>query len=114
MTSYAADLIRPLNTAENQFLQILLSRFSLKRRPEGALLELHFDDTSPAIWTKQAKDDIKSKNRDFKRKCKRYQAQLDSFLLNHYTDSFEYNDPLFPDICQNHGRNMNTGAFTTI
>ncbi len=96
MDLYSSDLIRPLETAEHQFLEVLVSRFTLKRSGKGALLELHFDEQTPAIWTRQAKYDLQKMIPNFAEKAKRYQGKLDRFLLDGKGSELRFDDADFP------------------
>ena len=44
MNGFDSDLIRPLRMAENSFLEVLLTRFRLRRRGEGTELLVAFDE----------------------------------------------------------------------
>jgi hypothetical protein len=92
-----SGFIRPLALAENQFLQVLLPRFSMKRSRGGIVLNLEFDDGTATIWTRQAKYEIIKKiGSSFERKRREYQARLDAFLLEGRGETFEYDDQAFP------------------
>lgn len=95
MDIYASDLIRPLHIAENQFLEILLSQFSLRRRNQGSELLVALDENMPAIWTRAAKYQVERMIPDFEGKASRYQKELDSFLLDSEGDTYEFNDADF-------------------
>jgi hypothetical protein len=96
MDLFSLDLVRPLETAENHFLEILISRFSICRRGQGSELSVYFDSNIPAIWTRHAKNDVKRMIPEFARKSGIYQNELDAFLLKSEGDIYDFNDPLFP------------------
>ena len=48
-------LVRPLGQAQNEFVQVLLTRFELKRREVGLALDVAFDYDTPTIWTRRGK-----------------------------------------------------------
>jgi hypothetical protein len=93
---FSSDLVRPLETAENHFLEVLVSQFSICRRGQGSELSLCFDSNIPAIWTRHAKGDVKRMIPEFARKAAIYQNDLDAFLLKSEGDSYDFNDSLFP------------------
>lgn len=91
------DFVRPLCTAENHFLQVLLTQFSLSRvNGAGTQLRIHFDDQTPTIWLRQAKFCVRDGIADFSRKAKQYQEDLDAFLVQRTGANYEFNDPEFP------------------
>ncbi len=92
----ASDYVRPLGVAENHFIQVLVSNFILTRKGPNATLSLSFDDDTPAIWTRQAKDWVKENIPDFARKSKTYQKLLDAVLLDRTSISMSFDDPHFP------------------
>jgi hypothetical protein len=47
--------IRPLGQAQNEFLQVLLSAFSIRHGDRGLVLDVEFDFETPAIWLRRAK-----------------------------------------------------------
>ena len=47
--------IRRLHLAENHFLELLLTRFTLQRTGKGTELQISFNDQTPAITQRQAK-----------------------------------------------------------
>ena len=47
--SFNPNPVRPLATAENQFLQVLVDRFSIRRNGSGFELQVAFSEESPAI-----------------------------------------------------------------
>lgn len=53
MGIFDSDLIRPLELAENNYLQVLLTRFSLTRRGSGTELDVRFGAQTPTIWLRQ-------------------------------------------------------------
>jgi hypothetical protein len=91
-----SDLIRPLELAENNYLQVLLSRFSLTRRGMGAELNLRFDARTPTIWLRQAKSYLNKELRKSPEKIERYKEELNRFLISGQGTSYEFDDPDFP------------------
>jgi len=96
MNLFSSDLIRPLHVAENSFLEVLISQFSLKRTTNGTEMKACFDSKTPAIWTRQAKYDVLKQIRNFQSKAKKYQSELDSFLIDQEKNFYNFNDPAFP------------------
>jgi hypothetical protein len=96
MARFATDLVRPLGLAENQFLEVLVSRFTIRRKGQGAELEIQFDENTPAIWTRHAKYEVQKTIPDFEKKASDYQQALDRFLIEGKGSIFEFNDPAFP------------------
>lgn len=96
MDLFSSYLIRPLDTAENHFLEVLVSSFSICRLGQGSELSICFNGKTPAIWTRHAKSDVRRMIPEFTRKASTYQDELDSFLLRLEGDIYEFNDSLFP------------------
>ena len=93
---YSPEFVRPLEAAENSFLQVLLDRFQLQRSGQGANLAIKFDNTTPAISTRHAKHYLQDHIPDFGRKKEAYQKQLNAMLLDRTADSFLFEDEDFP------------------
>jgi hypothetical protein len=92
----SSKLIRPLGIAENHFLEVLISNFSLIRKGQGSELNIMFNDDTPAIWTREAKYDVKKMIPDFELKASEYQERMDAFLLKSEGDTYYFDDPDFP------------------
>lgn len=90
-----SDLIQPLHLAENDLLQVLLSKFSLARNGAGAQLEVRFDEQTPTIWSRKAKSYLHENMKDFNRKARRYQKELDAFLVQKKQSSYKFEDDRF-------------------
>lgn len=91
----SSPLVAQLRSAENQFLQILLTQFLLERDRGGTRLEVHFDECTPAIWLGRAKTEVQRLMPDFERKAKGLQARLDAFLLDGHGQRWQHDDPDF-------------------
>jgi len=91
-------LVAPLGFVENHLLEVLLTQFSLTRRQDGRGAKLHveFNRDTPAIWQRTAKNDVRRMISDFHEKSRKYQRELDDFLLNNRGSHYEFNDPDFP------------------
>ena len=50
---FESDLVRSFRFVENQFLQVLLSNFELRRRGVGVELSVKFGEDSPTISTRR-------------------------------------------------------------
>jgi hypothetical protein len=92
----SSNLIRPLGIAENHFLEVLLSNFSLSRKGLGSELNVQFNNDTPAIWTRTAKYEVQKMIPDFECKSLEYQMRLDAFLLKSEGDAYHFNDADFP------------------
>ena len=95
MDGYSSDLIRPLKIAENYFLEVLISRFSLRRRGEGNHLDVWFDEETSTIWNDDAKDLLRANMPDFQAKAALYRRGLDAFLLENIGRDYDFDDPQF-------------------
>ena len=108
MDYFANPQILKLDRAESHFLQILLTKFQLRREGQGAHLELYFDGETPAIWRRKVKLDLRNAMPDFADKSARYQRELDAVLLHQQSDGFDFDDP---DYCFRHA---NGGALPIV
>lgn len=95
---FREEFVLPLHVAEDTFLQVLLSRFSIhrKRDKEGERFEISvfFDDNTPTIWNSRAKTYLKSMLPEERRR--QYQTALDNFLLYGWgADDYRFDDPEF-------------------
>lgn len=87
--------ICPLYCAENDLVQILLSKFTLYRDRHHAQLELAFDRDAPAIRRREAKIALAESMPNFAVKAAAYQQILDDVLLNNLLEVFEHDDADF-------------------
>jgi hypothetical protein len=71
MAAFSSSLVSPLDVAQSDFLEVPVSRFSLRRRDQGSELALCFSRKSPAIWKRQAKHELQRMIPDFGRKAAR-------------------------------------------
>ncbi|MEO8257593.1 MAG: hypothetical protein ABI868_09645 [Acidobacteriota bacterium] len=92
------DLVLPLGDAENAFLEVLLSRFTLqrKRRGEGVELRVSFDETTPAAWNRRGRETVRTRMPHFDTRAAFYRTRLDRILLDGGTGRFSHDDPDFP------------------
>jgi len=96
-SSGKSKYIKSLDYVENHFLEVLITNFSLERKGKGCELRIAFDVNTPAIWGREGKHEIRRKVPDFKRKVKKYQEELDDFLVNRMGGNFyQFNDKQFP------------------
>ncbi len=101
MNFFHTDLIRPLIAAENVFLEVLLSSFTLSRvegaeGAEGVKLEIAFKKDSPAAWNRQGRETVKSRmGANYSVSVDRYKKELDAILLKDERGTFSANDPDF-------------------
>jgi len=85
-----SEFIRPLRLAENQFLQVLISEFTMHRKSGGIELRLGFTPETPTIWMRQAKDVLREKMPRFKTRASEFQTELDAFLLGNHGAKYEF------------------------
>src|SRR4051812_41904289 len=86
------DLVLPLNRAENAFLEVLLSRFSMRRNGSGVELRVAFDDHTPATWNREGRETVRKKIPRFAYKAARYKLQLDEILFDKKRHVFSHDD----------------------
>ena len=73
------EFVRPLALVQNEFLQVLLTKFSLRRQGSGVHLDVSFGFDTPAVWLRRGKSHIRQRLDD--ERIDRYNAQLESILL---------------------------------
>jgi len=88
-------LVRPLKISENNFLEILISQFSLSRQGHGCELKASFDNNTLAISQRDAKEEVQRAIPDFNHKAIEYQRQLDDYLLGARRKKYLFDDPDF-------------------
>jgi len=87
------EYVRPLATAENQFLQVLVDRFRILRKGNGFELQVAFNDESPAIWLRAAKRHILSTLSAEQRAVQ--QRKIEAFFASD-DEVYHYRDVSFP------------------
>ena len=87
--------IRPLRLAENHFLEVLLSKFNLRREGSGAHLEVSFDSETPACWNRAGRDEIYAHLSKQGQKITNYQTLLENVLVHGSAEGFPFDDPDF-------------------
>ena len=85
--------VQPLAVAENQFLQVLVDRFQIRRRGRGFELQVGFDGESPAIWLRDAKRHLRARLPRERRLD--VQWRIDNFLASN-DEVLDYCDASFP------------------
>lgn len=90
------EFVRPLSTAHNMFLEVLLTEYDLTRDDNGAHLEVWFDDNVPAIWLNLGKNEVEKGIPDFDTKRRAYQSELEDILLRGSRKPFRHRDSDFP------------------
>lgn len=78
-----SPFVRSLSAKLGEFLQVLLTDFSLKRLGEGSVLSIYFDGNTKSISRREAKHYVKSKIPDFEKSAEEIQKHLDDFLVEH-------------------------------
>lgn len=97
MEDRESSLILPLGLAESRFLQVLLTRFSLKQEGNGILLEVEFDDSTPTVRNHLGKKEVRRRiGARFDEKRSVYQAELDRRLLTKQGLPYAFEDEEFP------------------
>src|ERR1039458_7926803 len=91
--SFDPNLVRPLAAAENQFLQVLVDRFRIRRKGNGFELQVGFSEESPAIWLRAAKRHILSTLPVERRVA--LQREIEAFFDSN-GEAYDYHDPGFP------------------
>lgn len=71
-------LVRPLSSAESEFLQVLVTQFRIRPTGRGLKLTVSFDANSPAIWRRAAKSHLLAKLPDARRR--RVQQAIDAYF----------------------------------
>ncbi len=96
MKDIEPSLLGKLDRVENHFLQVLLSRFDLRRREPGFELQLEFNGKTPAIWSSKGKRHVQTRIiESFNRKSSDYQRQLDAVLIQKTASRLCHDDPGF-------------------
>jgi hypothetical protein len=92
-----ADLVLPLESAENALLEVLLSQFTLRRRrgARGVELEVAFDGTTPSTWNRLGREAVRRRTPRFERQAALYKEKLDRILLDGRAGRFRHDDPGF-------------------
>lgn len=87
--------IRPLRLAENHFIEVLLSRFDLRREGNRAHLRVTFDAETPACWNRSGREELRRELFRSSKQIDAYQKALDDVLVNESSDEFVFDDPDF-------------------
>lgn len=86
---------QPLFLVQHDFLNVLLSEFDLTRTKTGCHLEVEFNHKSPTICTRSARRFLRLNMPNFDFNAKKYQTQLDHFLIDGYGSACNMKDPDF-------------------
>lgn len=95
----AFEWISSLRHAEQNFLEVLVPDFTIRRKPEsgGFSLKLAFSPESLSIWHRRGKDEVHKKLiPDFPGQCREHGAKLESFFFENQLDQYTFNDQTFP------------------
>src|SRR5215470_11116324 len=94
---FNVDMVSRLNFVENQFIQALVTEFTLRRRKDTSGIELavSFNENSPAISTTRAKINVHGAIPEFEKKAEIYQRELDA-VFQGKKDFYGFNDATFP------------------
>lgn len=96
MTAYKSELVRPLRLAENHFLEVLVSKFDLRRHKNHLTLNISFDGETEATWNRAGREEVRSRNRVFSERARDYQKRLDALAFGSEKGRWRFNDPTFP------------------
>lgn len=96
MAPLPKDFVRPLAEAENRFLEVLLSGFTLSRQVGSAGVQLHvaFDGSTSSAWNRDGRNAVRKFNAAFLG-LKQYQDSLDAILLGGKAGTFTPQDSSF-------------------
>src|SRR5665213_2594289 len=87
-------LVRPLQEVQNEFLQVLLPQFTLRRKGSGIRFTVHFNYKTAAVWRRKGKKHLGS--------CldsdamESYQRKFEALLLRNEGAPLVHNDRRFP------------------
>lgn len=81
MIEFSRELVRPLKDAQNEFLEVLLDRFDLRRTPRGATLSVRFDENANAVWLRSGKSHVEERIPGFASRRAVYQKKLEALLV---------------------------------
>ena len=91
--------LQPFVVALNRYVQVLVESFTLDRKGRGAHLDIKLHPENLMLWSSSGKTDLRHQLEelpDFQEKRKRYQSELDDFLLEGKDDSYRFSDPGYP------------------
>ena len=92
---FSREFVRPLRAAENDFLQVLLTKFQLKRTGGGARLSVQFDGNTPAIWSRAGKSHVREHIRGFDALARKHAEALRAFFAGN-SNQLSLSDAKFP------------------
>ncbi len=84
-----------LDLADNDLVQVLLSKFSLHLVGTAARLELEFNGRTPTIRRRESKNVVRDSMPEFELKARKYQKSLDALLLDRSREEVILDDPAF-------------------
>lgn len=97
MNFKSSPFVSSLRDTESDFLQVLLTKFSLRRSGrKGAVLSVYFDSDTEAIAARRARNDVRARIPDFEANAARLQKLLDDFLVEHEGHELDIDAPDFP------------------
>ncbi|HUF60710.1 MAG TPA: hypothetical protein VMN36_01425 [Verrucomicrobiales bacterium] len=93
-----APHVLALEAAENQFLQVLVHEFTLKKNGsgQGARLRLKFGPKTPAIWHRSAKAHVQKQIHRFSPRAQGLQRKIDRILFENGKEELKHSSPDFP------------------
>ena len=88
------QFIRPLKESENEFVQALVTTFTISPWKDGFCLDTEFGSKSPSIWLRAAKRYIAGQLDSAK--VAKYQQELESVISGRHPLPYTFSDPLLP------------------
>ena len=95
MATFSNQYVRPLGEASNEFIQVLLEKFSLSRTNGRTTCEVAFNNDTSCIWTGEGKTHVRQNIVRFDRVQAQYKTQLAKFLASP-NGKYTFSDPNFP------------------
>ena len=84
---------------ENQFLEVLLTRFDLERTEAGTFLKVAFHEQTPAVWLRDGRRQVgewMKTNPGYEADLMRYQKEIDRFIDSGAGEKYAFDNPAFP------------------
>ncbi len=89
MENLRSDIILPFLKAHHRFIQVLVSKFTLRRTRSGLEMHIDFGDKDLAVWSDLGKREVRKKIRNFAMKAAEYRQSLNDLLRGSPNDLLE-------------------------
>jgi len=96
MRKLQSDVVLPFLKAHHRFIEVLVTKFTLKRTRRGFRLSVAFNNKNLAVWSDLGKREVQRKIPAFKTLSEKYQRELDDFLITGKEPFYLFNDSKFP------------------